>query len=40
MKQRNVVAKHARRFNKSAVHVDRKKAQKKGYRKHKPVHGQ
>lgn len=33
--QNNLVAKHARTFNKAAVHKDRKKAQKKGYRKHK-----
>lgn len=33
--QNNLVAKHARAFNKAAVHKDRKKAQKKGYRKHK-----
>lgn len=31
----NLVAKHARKFNKSAVHVDRKKAQKAGKQKHK-----
>jgi hypothetical protein len=31
----NPVAKHAKKFNKSAVHKDRKKAQKKGDRKHK-----
>jgi hypothetical protein len=35
MKQRNLVAKYARTFNKSAVHTDRKKASKRGYRKHK-----
>lgn len=32
---RNYVAKNARKFNKAAVHKDRKKAQKKGDRKHK-----
>lgn len=32
----NPVAKHARKFNKAAVHVDRKKASKKGAKpKHK-----
>ena len=31
----NPVAKHARKFNKAAVHTDKKKAQKKGYVKHK-----
>lgn len=35
MVTRNPVAKHARKFNKAAVHTDRKKAQKKGYVKHK-----
>ena len=35
MKTNNLVAKHARQFNKSAVHTDRKKASKRGYRKHK-----
>ena len=35
MKQKNLVAKHARHFNKAAVHVDRKKAVKRGARKHK-----
>ena len=33
--QNNLVAKHARKFNKSAVMVDRKKAAKRGYSKHK-----
>lgn len=33
----NLVAKHARKFNKAAVHVDRKKAMKRGKRKHKKV---
>ena len=32
---RNLTAKHARSFNKSAVHVNRKKAIKAGYQKHK-----
>lgn len=32
---RNLVAKHARKFNKAAVHTDRKKAMKRGYEKHK-----
>lgn len=31
----NLVAKHAREFNKSAVFVDQKKKSKKGYEKHK-----
>lgn len=35
MKPNNLVAKHARQFNKSAVHVDRKKAVDRGARKHK-----
>ena len=35
MKQKNLVAKHARQFNKAAVHLDRKKALKRGVRKHK-----
>jgi F420-dependent methylenetetrahydromethanopterin dehydrogenase len=34
-KVRNVVAKHARNFNKSAVFIDRKKDAKKGKIKHK-----
>jgi len=34
-KTRNLVAKHARTFNKAAVHVDRKKAARKGKVKHK-----
>ena len=33
-KTRNLVAKHARKFNKAAKHVDRKKALKRGYAKH------
>jgi len=32
---RNLVAKHAGSFNRSAVHVDRKKASKSGEVKHK-----
>ena len=32
---KNPVAKYARKFNKAAVHVDKKKASKKGYKKHK-----
>ena len=32
---RNLVAKHARTFNKPTVQVDRKKATRKGYLKHK-----
>lgn len=32
---KNPVAKHAHKFNKTAVHVDKKKAKKKGYVKHK-----
>ena len=31
----NLVAKHARQFNQAAVHTDRKKSTKQGYRKHK-----
>jgi len=31
---RNPVAKYARRVNRAAVHTDRKKAAKRGYRKH------
>ena len=38
MKERNLVAKHARQFNKAATFVDRKKAAKKGHTKHKPTH--
>jgi hypothetical protein len=30
----NLVAKHARKYNKAAVYTDRKKAQKKGHTKH------
>ena len=33
----NLVAKHARKFNKAAVQIDRKKAAKKGYTKHKRI---
>ena len=35
MKQQNLVSKYARRFNKAHVFKDRKKASKRGYRKHK-----
>lgn len=35
MKTQNLVAKHAAKFNKSVTMTDRKKAQKKGFRKHK-----
>lgn len=35
MSANNLVAKHARTFNKSAVHIDRKKDSKRGARKHK-----
>ena len=35
MQHRNLVAKHARKFNKAHVMVDRKKAAKRGHRKHK-----
>ena len=31
----NFVAKHAHRFNKAAVMVDKKREERKGYRKHK-----
>jgi hypothetical protein len=34
MTTRNPVAKHARQFNKAAVHVDRRAAAKRGYTKH------
>ena len=34
-KQRNLVAKHARKFNVTAVQVDRKKDEKRGKVKHK-----
>jgi len=34
---RNLTAKHARSFNSAAVHVDRKKAMKRGAQKHKSV---
>ena len=34
MKTPNPVAKHARTYNKSTVQVDRKKAARKGYIKH------
>ena len=32
---RNLVAKHARKFNKASVHTDKKKDEKRGKRKHK-----
>lgn len=32
---RNLVAKHARTFNKPTIQIDRKKAARKGYTKHK-----
>lgn len=32
---RNLVAKHARAFNKPTIQIDRKKAARKGYTKHK-----
>jgi hypothetical protein len=35
MAANNLVAKHARKFNKAAVHRDRKRAAKRGYVKHK-----
>ena len=35
MKNRNLVAKHARTYNTARVFVDRKKAAKRGARKHK-----
>ena len=34
-KLNNLVAKHAKKFNKSAVFIDKKKALKRGERKHK-----
>lgn len=36
---RNPVAKYARDFNVAAVHRDRKKDNRKGYRKHKGSYG-
>lgn len=36
--QNNLVAKHARTFNKSAKFTDRKKRNKKGYTKHKKLY--
>lgn len=35
MKANNYVAKHANKFNRSSVEVDRKKAAKRGANKHK-----
>ena len=35
MKRNNLVSKYARLYNKSVIHTDRKKASKRGYRKHK-----
>ena len=35
MKPNNFVAKHANKYNRSAVQIDRKKAQKRGATKHK-----
>lgn len=35
-KTRNPVARHSRTYNKAHVMTDRKKADKRGYRKHKP----
>lgn len=32
--KRNIVAKHARKFNKARVEEDRKKKKKRGYEKH------
>jgi len=37
MKTNNLVAKHAHRYNRAAVHTDRKKAAKSGYTKHKAL---
>lgn len=34
-KSRNPVAKHAKSFNRAQVHQDRKKAEKRGKRRHK-----
>lgn len=34
-KIRNLVAKHARKYNKASVQVNRKKQAKSGYQKHK-----
>lgn len=34
-RNRNFVAKHSKTYNKAAIHRDRKKSEKKGYRKHK-----
>ena len=38
-KTRNLVAKHSRKFNKAHVMRDRKKDEKRGYRKHKATDG-
>jgi hypothetical protein len=38
MKQRNLVAKNARKFNTAAIFIDRKKDAKKGKRKHKQTY--
>ena len=35
VKQRNLTAKHARKYNRASVFVDRKKESKRGKRKHK-----
>ena len=35
MKANNLVAKHAKKYNKAAVHVDKKKAAENGKVKHK-----
>lgn len=35
MATNNLVAKHARKYNKAKVYTDRKKAKKAGYTKHK-----
>jgi hypothetical protein len=37
MNQRNPVARHCRQFNKATVQRDKKKAAKRGYRKHKKL---
>lgn len=34
LNHRNLVAKHSGKFNKSKVYKDRKKEQKRGYKKH------
>tara|TARA_A100000172_G_scaffold47868_2_gene29876 strand:- start:2048 stop:2197 length:150 start_codon:yes stop_codon:yes gene_type:complete len=37
LRNRNLVAKHAHKFNKNQIHKDKLKENKKGYKKHKKV---